>query len=237
MRAHETRKRNVERTFERCIEDHVRGASVLDIGCVAHDSEKRHDEPWLHELIVREADDVLGVDILEDEIVSLGREGYNVAYGDAQNLELEETFDVIVLGELIEHLVDFDGLLRSIDEHLRPGGKLLITTPNAMAVHWTALRLLDQQFVNTDHTCWFDVTTLTQLLGRYGFEPADVTYVGDCRLTLEDPLQLGGWVCERLLPDRVGKSTLAVVATREEESAAEVGFETDDGREASAVDL
>uniref|UniRef100_A0A7D6GVT4 Class I SAM-dependent methyltransferase n=1 Tax=Natrinema zhouii TaxID=1710539 RepID=A0A7D6GVT4_9EURY len=214
MRVNETRKRNVEKTFERCIEDYVRDASVLDIGCVAHDSDKRHDEAWLHELVVRTADDAVGVDILEDELEVLDDAGYDVVHGDAQALALEKTFDVIVIGELIEHLVDFDGLLQSIDDHLAESGKLVITTPNAMAVHWVALRLLDQEFVNTDHTCWFDATTLTQLLERYGFEPTEVTYVGDCRLTPEDPLQAGGWLCERLLPDRVGKSTLAVVATR-----------------------
>lgn len=218
MRANETRKRNVSKTFERCIEDHVRNESVLDIGCVAHDSDKRHDEAWLHELVVRSADDALGVDILDEELAALAADGYDVTYGDAQDLALEETFDVIVIGELIEHLVDFDGLLRSIDDHLADGGKLVVTTPNAMAAHWTALRLLDQEFVNTDHTCWFDVTTLTQLLERYGFEPLEVTYVGDCSPTLEDPLQIGGWLCERLLPDRIGKSTLAVVATRSDDS-------------------
>lgn len=214
MRANETRKRNVAKTFDRCIEPHVSGETVLDIGCVAHDSDKRHDEPWVHELVVRAADRAVGVDVLEDELVALEEAGYDVTYGDAQDLSLEETFDVIVLGELIEHLVDFDGLLRSVDEHLAADGELVVTTPNAMAVHWTALRLLDQEFVNTGHTCWFDAATLTQLLERYGFEPIEVTFVGDCRPTLEDPLQIGGWLCERLLPERVGKSTLAVVATR-----------------------
>lgn len=214
MRANETRKRHVAKTFDRCIEPHVRGETVLDIGCVAHDSEKRHDESWLHELVVRSADEALGVDILKDELAELEAAGYDVTHGDAQALALEETFDVIVVGELIEHLVDFDGLLRSVDDHLADDGRLVITTPNAMAVHWTALRLLDQEFVNTDHTCWFDATTLTQLLERYGFEPIEITYVGDCRLTLDDPLQIGGWLCERVLPDRIGKSTLAVVATR-----------------------
>lgn len=220
MRVNGTRKRDVAKTFDRCIEPHVRGETVLDIGCVAHDSEKRHDEAWLHDLVVRAADDAVGVDVLEDELAALEADGYDVTYGDAQDLSLEETFDVIVLGELIEHLVDFDGLLRSVDEHLAEGGKLVVTTPNAMAVHWTALRLFDQEFVNTDHTCWFDATTLRQLLERYGFEPIEVTYVGDCRLTLEDPLQIGGWLCERLLPDRVGKSTLAVVAVRSAEYGA-----------------
>ncbi|ELY84366.1 class I SAM-dependent methyltransferase [Natrinema altunense] len=214
MRANETRKRNVERTFERCIEPHVRDETVLDIGCVAHDSAKRHDETWLHDLVVRAADDALGVDVLEDELAALADAGYDVTAGDAQDLALGETFDVIVIGELIEHLVDFDGLLTSVDEHLADGGKLVVTTPNAMAVHWTALRLLDQAFVNTGHTCWFDATTLRQLLERYGFEPVEITYVGDCRPTLEDPLQIAGWLCERILPDRVGKSTLAVVASR-----------------------
>lgn len=218
MRANENRKRNVEKTFEKCIKGHIRNKSVLDVGCVAHDPAKRHDESWLHELVTQSADDVLGIDILSEELESLQKAGYNVMYGDAQNLQLDKTFDAIVIGELIEHLVNFDGLFQSLDSHLAEGGKIIITTPNAMAVHWTALRLLDQDFVNTDHTCWFDSTTLTQLLSRYGFQPIEIEYVGDCQLTKNDPLQSGGWVCERVLPDRIGKSTLVVVAQRKNQT-------------------
>ena len=222
MRANSKRKRNVRATFEKSIEKHVRDQTVLDVGCVAHDESKRHVEDyWLHGMVVEAAAETLGVDVLEENLEVLAEQGYNVEYGDAQNLDVDGTFDVVVLGELIEHLTNFDGLLRSIDENLRPGGKFIVTTPNAMAVHWTALRLLDIEFVNSEHTCWFDVRTLSQLFRRYGFEVTEVEYVGDCRITLDDPLQSVGWVCERLLPDRVGKSTVVVVAERIADGAME----------------
>jgi 2-polyprenyl-3-methyl-5-hydroxy-6-metoxy-1,4-benzoquinol methylase len=223
MRANSRRKRNVRETFEKGIKEHVRNQTVIDIGCVAHDESKRHvDGYWMHDMVVEAADEVLGVDILEDSLERLAEQGYDVEYSDAQDLDVDETFDIILLGELIEHLTDFDGLLQSIDEHLRPDGKFIVTTPNAMAVHWTALRLLDIEFVNSEHTCWFDVQTLSQLLARYGFEVTEVEYVGDCRITHDDLLQNVGWVCEQLLPDRVGKSTLVVVAKKTEDGAAKI---------------
>ena len=214
MRANSNRSRNVKTTFEKGIRPHVEGKDVLHLGCVAHDESKRKSGNWTHDLIVREASDVLGVDILEKDVQNLRSEGYSVECADAQNLDLGRTFEVIVLGELIEHLTDFNGLLKSIDEHLAPGGKIIITTPNATAVHWTALRLLNIEFVNDEHTCWFDRVTLSQLLARYGFSLVNTTYTGDASFKLRDPLQAGGWIIERVLPDRVGKSTLIVVAER-----------------------
>jgi 2-polyprenyl-3-methyl-5-hydroxy-6-metoxy-1,4-benzoquinol methylase len=212
MRANEHRERNIRKTFEKGIKPHISGNKVLHVGCVAHDESKRESGNWTHGLIVEEADEVLGIDILQEDIEKLQNEGYNVEYADAENFELNQTFDTIVLGELIEHLTDFDGLLRSIRKHLAPDGKLVITTPNAMAVHWTALRFLNIEFVNREHTCWFDNVTITQLLERYGFRVVETSYSGDASFRLTDPLQAVGWVIERILPERVGKSTLIVIS-------------------------
>jgi len=50
-----------------------------------------------------------------------------------------ESFDVVFAGELIEHLVDTDGLLGEIRRVLKRDGFLVITTPNAASL---ARRLL-----------------------------------------------------------------------------------------------
>uniref|UniRef100_E6Q525 Methyltransferase type 11 domain-containing protein n=1 Tax=mine drainage metagenome TaxID=410659 RepID=E6Q525_9ZZZZ len=39
-------------------------------------------------------------------------------------------FDVAIFGEVIEHLVDPDAALQEISRVLRPGGYLVLTTPN-----------------------------------------------------------------------------------------------------------
>lgn len=214
MRQNQKRSRNIQRTFTKAIRKHVSGKRVLHLGCVGHSASKRHSEPWLHQYLLDHAEEVVGVDILKSEVQELRAAGYNVVLGDAEDLDLGSRFDVIVAGELIEHLTDFGGFLKSIDNHLASDGVVIITTPNALAVHWTILRLLNVKFVNTEHTCWFDSTTLSQLLQRYGFKTIETTYVGDCSFTISDPLQAIGWFVERILPARIGRSTLVMTSRR-----------------------
>lgn len=217
MRANDKRARNIDRVSQ-TLKPYVTDQSILHIGCVAHDANKLDpdsDEVWLHDRLDQLGSDCLGVDILPDDLKRLQAADYDVEYADAQDMDLDREFDVIVAGELIEHLTNFDGFLRSVARHLAPNGQFILTTPNAMAIHWTGLRLLGGDFINDEHTCWFDETTLAQLLGRYDFSIDEVLYVGDCDLTLSDPLFTLGRFVELVLPDRIGKSTVVAIASQQ----------------------
>jgi SAM-dependent methyltransferase len=75
-----------------------------------------------------------------------------IPYGDA-------TFDVVVCGEVLEHVVDTDNLLAEIHRVLAPGGRLILTTPNlAYAVNRLLLLLGVQPF--------FTETSSSTVLGR-----------------------------------------------------------------------
>lgn len=108
---------------------HVEGA-VLDVGCVQHDPAKRADPNWLHQHLYREADSVLGVDVDAEGIRTLREAGYTVQVADAERLSLDETYDTIVAGELIEHLSCPGAFLDRARDRLRSGGKLVLSTPN-----------------------------------------------------------------------------------------------------------
>jgi methionine biosynthesis protein MetW len=47
----------------------------------------------------------------------------------------DESVDVVVMGEIIEHLVDPDAVVDEVHRVLRPGGQLIVTTPNIAS--WT----------------------------------------------------------------------------------------------------
>jgi len=116
----------------------------------------------------------LGIDIVPDEIERRRREGYNAVVADAQTFDLGRTFDVIVAADLIEHLANPGAFLARAREHLKPGGLLAIVTPNALSLN-NALKSLAglRVRVNPEHTCWYDRTTLRQLLARFGFAPVE----------------------------------------------------------------
>ncbi|WLW38181.1 hypothetical protein [Halorubrum spindle-shaped virus-BLv25] len=151
--------------------------SILDIGVVQHNAEYEKTDNWLHKHIDRKCIDVLGIDILKDEIQTLQDRGYNVQVADAERFNLPRSFDKIVAGELIEHLSNPGMFLESCYEHLRPGGELILTTPNVWGiVYLKRLAFPKEVRCNPEHTCWYDTRTLRQFLERQYYE-VDVSYI------------------------------------------------------------
>ena len=80
---------------------------------------------------------VEGID-LDRESIDYGRviaagAGLDPGALSDRNLEtINESFDVVILSEVLEHQTDrgVDHLLHLVFEHLRPGGKVLVTVPN-----------------------------------------------------------------------------------------------------------
>ena len=62
-----------------------------------------------------------------------------------------------------------------------------------------------------EHTCWYDETTLSQLLRRHGFDVVEVAYVGH-----QTPGRLHALLARAVrsvLPRHLAENTLLVVAT------------------------
>ena len=204
-----------ERRYEKYLKPHVERKRVLDVGCVQHDADAESSQGWTHGLIREDASRLRGIDILEEELETLEERGYDVTHADAQDFELDETYDVIFLGEVIEHLTSFDGLFESIDDHLTDDGVVIITTPNALSIYWSLVTFSGQSIVNPEHTCWFDESTLSQLMVRFGFEPVEVHHARMSRLRgVRSVTGAIGWLGELCLPDRIAHRNLVVVAKR-----------------------
>lgn len=161
------------------IQEICQGKAVLDIGCVHHDIENVSSADWLHGSIAEVAGLVLGVDYLEGAVKALANRGYNVIAGDVNfPLPIERRFDVIVVGNLIEHLSSFSGLMENINRLLADDGVALISTANPFfreQYFYSALK--NDIIVNPEHTCWIDPVTLNQLSSRFGLETAEVLWV------------------------------------------------------------
>jgi SAM-dependent methyltransferase len=158
---------------------YCRGKSVLDIGCVNHDLANVDASNWQHRAIVEVASDVLGIDYLEEEVEQLAKRGFRVIAADVTKpIQINERFDVIVIGHLIEHLSAFDGLMANVQKLLKADGCVLISTPNPFyREQYFYVAFNNNLIVNPEHTCWIDPATLDQLARRFGLITSDVYWI------------------------------------------------------------
>ena len=180
--------------------------SVLDIGCAS-----RYGRPdWLHGLLAKDVDDLVGIDIDVDKIEKVQAAGYDVRLTDAREFDLGRKFDAVFAGELIEHLDDFRGFLANVRRHLDPGGRLVLTTPNAFYVGNFVYRFGGHGQVHPEHTCWFCEDTLRRTLQINGFSQVDIMFAGH---TSPTPLRKVATYCaQHLLPPRLALDEIIAVA-------------------------
>lgn len=112
----------------------VAGKRVLDIRFAGHTQEHMDSGAFRHARIAKAASYCLGIDILEALVESMAAAGYNTKTVDAtSDADLGERFDVVVNGDVIEHVENPVALIRFSARHLSPGGRILVITPNAFS--------------------------------------------------------------------------------------------------------
>lgn len=154
------------------ITDAVRGKRTLDIGCVENDAEHYTRDEWLHNHVVKSATDCLGIDILQAEIELLRSKGYNVLCHDITKAPLDAKFEVIVSGEIVEHIGNIDGLLANCRKCLEPGGRLILSTPYPWFIGVSFRHTFDGFYLpgSLEHVTWYDPANFAELATRYGYE-------------------------------------------------------------------
>ena len=155
---------------------------VLHLGCVGNnDYSTEHkvaaSPSTLHTKLSSIAN-VTGVDISGDAVEEYRRMGIcnNILVGDVEklgDLQLKQEFDLVVVGDLIEHLSNPGHMLDGVRALCRPDTRVILTTPHAFGLA-PFLRHVRGSFVEgLQHVMTFNEHNLTHLVQRHGFEVED----------------------------------------------------------------
>jgi 2-polyprenyl-3-methyl-5-hydroxy-6-metoxy-1,4-benzoquinol methylase len=148
--------------FERLTESLPRPRRVLDVGCATG---------MLLERLRAGGWEVQGLDLCREAARHAQWErGIPVFVGTLEQARFrDESFEAIHFSHLIEHLPDPAGFLIEVRRILRPGGYVLVTTPNIAGLQ--ALLFGERwRSAIADHLCLFSRRTLRRLLESSGFQ-------------------------------------------------------------------
>lgn len=173
---------------DKTIVDLCRNKSVLHLGCIGFTDcstqEKiQHAKKSLHAEITENSSHCIGIDLDKTTITDLREGGLfdNIVEGNVEHLEditlHPDHYDIVVAGDIIEHLSNPGLMLEGIHGRLHRNGKLVVSTPNAFGIaSW--IRVLRGTFKEGDqHVICFNPITLKQLLERHGYR---VDYSATC---------------------------------------------------------
>jgi len=146
------------------------GKRVLHLGCAdwPFTQEKFASGTLLHAKIAEVALHVAGSDLSHDGIAALRTLGFTDVFAhDATETLFQQfgtQFDVVVAGEVIEHVLNAGDLLQSIGTVLGRQSRLVLTTPNYCPIKRVGRLLYRREVVNPDHVCYYSRATLGKLL-------------------------------------------------------------------------
>jgi SAM-dependent methyltransferase len=217
--------------FQMMVEDACRlhppgaGARLLDVGCA---------NGCLSHLFARLCYDVTGTDGYPDPERDRLLESSEVAYWHANFNELyplqslpDDAFDVVVCGEVIEHILNHPlGFAKEMARVLRPGGHLILTTPNPSTLMnivrmardryspWGTRAFIDDPKIDGAtiisrgdiHYREYTIGEVTALLERAGLTVISRQFIGSGANSLDGRIKrllkrlpLAGWAMSRRL--------------------------------------
>lgn len=164
------------------VQSYCREKNVLHLGCVG--TLESFDKGYsLHQKISEVAARVMGVDADKQAIECLKRKGIQeLACADVQAPgafkipEIKKPVDVVVAGELLEHLPNPGMCLKNIAELMdKQRSILLVTVPNAFSLrNFFSVLLRNNELVRADHNYYFSYMSIKHLLSSCGFSIVDI---------------------------------------------------------------
>jgi 2-polyprenyl-3-methyl-5-hydroxy-6-metoxy-1,4-benzoquinol methylase len=156
----------------------VAGRRVVHVGFVDAGCQALNEQSgaWLHEHLAGAASELIGLDLDTAGVENARARGYEAYAVDCRDIEAVRALelapaDIVVAGEVIEHLDDPGSFLDGVHALVAPGGVLVVTTPNASGLVNTVALFANYEVNHPDHVALFTCTTLDTMLTRHGWEP------------------------------------------------------------------
>ncbi len=151
--------------------------SILDLGC---------GTGYIGEKIIAKGNKVYGIDYSSGAVKRARKAGLIARQGDLIKGKLPyktKMFDGVIMGEVIEHVIDTDAFLREASRVLKDNGYLIITTPNIASFGRRLMLLFGinphiEYYYREDsagHVRYFTKKTLFSLLADNGFKAEKFT--------------------------------------------------------------
>lgn len=142
----------------------ARGKRHLDVGC--------HTGRFL-EMTRSFGMEVAGVELDSHAVKAAEKKGLDVHHGTLLDARFaSESFEVVTLNHVFEHLPDPDANMRELHRILKPGGTLILATPNPDAL---TRRVFGEDWVHIDaprHLHLYSPSVLARLAAKHGFTRA-----------------------------------------------------------------
>ena len=158
-----------------------KGKIVLNIGCASG---------TLHSRIRSVASGIYGIDKESCE-----GSGFLQLDLDCEVIPVLSAVEVVICGEVLEHLSNPGQFLRGIQQYNCP---IILTVPNAFSSVALSHLKEGQENVNIDHVCWYSWRSLTTLVERYGYNVKEFFWYNGLPLTAEGLIFVvqGGTTCQ-----------------------------------------
>ncbi|MBI9089864.1 MAG: class I SAM-dependent methyltransferase [Desulfobacterium sp.] len=149
--------------------------NVLDVGCAMGFYGKRlkQERPEIR---------LTGIE-MNPHMAAMAKAHYDkVMVAKIEDVDIEERFDLVNCGDIIEHLYDPWDMLKRLVIYLKTGGHFVVSIPNAG--HWTIVKDLMKgkfQYIPVGPLCmshirWFTEASLIEALSEVGLKVEMINY-------------------------------------------------------------
>lgn len=138
-----------------------KNSKVLDVGCGFY--------PDLPEEVRSRSLDWEGLEIDPKLVTHIQSNGLVCHQGELQTFSTHQLYDVILLSQVIEHQSELTKAVTAAYKLLKPGGKLLILTPNTDSIVLLPEKKMWIHWHVPYHTVIFNKRSIEVLASRHGF--------------------------------------------------------------------